>query len=1031
MELFEESVLTDNCQADEALLESTWSDDVANDPKHRPQVLDRPSTTVRREWCRRPQEAHLAEGDRYRRLSVAEIALIQGFDPSWVEVPGIKENDKIAALGNAVPPPISVALASAIRKHHRFANPTLLEICAGIGGLSFGFHDLKPIAMIELWDVACNILRNGKPWDPRSIIQGKVEDYDYSAVRGKVGLLCGGPPCQPWSQAGHQRGALDPRDVMGYTPKVIAECEPEVFLFENVPGLVTSRQHKPYLDELLDRLADPKQGLSYGVSLGILNAADFGVPQVRRRVFIVGFKDRSHKFASQVLKTVARYATHHDPNKPAMDRKPWMTLREAFSGTSSSEPWRRYNIKASENSEFIVEVEGTTPTEIVKTPQVRESIKMLKNEACEVDRIKFLWPGKENLVRFRNGKWEFEKPSEMIQKRSLILKRIMGEGNGKGGMVVLGDYLDGLDGLSSFVQGSASMVYYDSHRRDTLEKEVEYGYVDSIWLSLAKGVSTAAKRCLRTDGFFILHTDQECSHYARMVLDEVFGREHHVTTFAWQKKYGPQNDLTKTTPTDAFDYLIVYSKCHRDLIARVGLMAPPKKMLDDGDFRGAFTAGHKGAKSGNEKNKFKVNIPPYHWKIIESKLPKGKYHFDPYSGALWFERVEESGAFWIRIQAIDSEGAFAEDRIDITIREKTSPTEKFDVPKRIWWLLKKDNDIKKGGKISILKDDIPIGLKGEQYSLIFKAVGGKPFVGKNDSPGSGRFWEFSLNRLVEAIATASAYFGTRGMSLPSIKHYYPRDNALKMEAVMNWLPWSEYGKSEDATRHLRKLAADGLIDADVSAIAKPELLLYHLIRLFAPEQDDIVIALGDPNASMAAVALKTGRFFAHITGPSPEDLSRWEKSASGRLTAVVKKLDTGGISEPGLIDDHEQSEPGPIGIYSVSQMMLEYDRLGSIIRLTDCSNGELTSDFYAGLIGCSRQWSKEPFYGGLFGRCAYVLNHDDILDHILLSRIADLGQSAQRIYVIYERSDIAESEAVPPNIQILHAPYELTGKIAR
>ena len=62
--------------SEEELLESGWSEKVSNDPKHRPQVLDRPSTTVRKEWCRRPQEAHVAEGTKYRRLSVAEVARI-------------------------------------------------------------------------------------------------------------------------------------------------------------------------------------------------------------------------------------------------------------------------------------------------------------------------------------------------------------------------------------------------------------------------------------------------------------------------------------------------------------------------------------------------------------------------------------------------------------------------------------------------------------------------------------------------------------------------------------------------------------------------------------------------------------------------------------------------------------------------------------------------------------------------------------------------------------------------------------------
>ena len=58
----------------EQLLNSTWSDAVSNDPKHRPQVMDWPSTTVRKEWCRRPQEAHVVDGKKIRLTSEMDPA---------------------------------------------------------------------------------------------------------------------------------------------------------------------------------------------------------------------------------------------------------------------------------------------------------------------------------------------------------------------------------------------------------------------------------------------------------------------------------------------------------------------------------------------------------------------------------------------------------------------------------------------------------------------------------------------------------------------------------------------------------------------------------------------------------------------------------------------------------------------------------------------------------------------------------------------------------------------------------------------
>ena len=113
--------------------------------------------------ARRPQEAHIADGNKYRRLSVEEIAIIQGFAPSWVDVDGLTEIQKIGLLGNAVPPPVSEVIGTALQESDFLETQTYLEICAGIGGLSLGFPYLEPLAKIEMWDAACKVLRERFP----------------------------------------------------------------------------------------------------------------------------------------------------------------------------------------------------------------------------------------------------------------------------------------------------------------------------------------------------------------------------------------------------------------------------------------------------------------------------------------------------------------------------------------------------------------------------------------------------------------------------------------------------------------------------------------------------------------------------------------------------------------------------------------------------------------------------------------------------------------------------------------------------
>jgi len=98
----------------DTIAECHWSLAVALDPKHRPQEPSKPASTVRREWWRFPQEAHLLDrtAGRYRRLVAREIALIQGFPEDWARESVQDELLLIRGYGDAVPPPLSEAVFS-------------------------------------------------------------------------------------------------------------------------------------------------------------------------------------------------------------------------------------------------------------------------------------------------------------------------------------------------------------------------------------------------------------------------------------------------------------------------------------------------------------------------------------------------------------------------------------------------------------------------------------------------------------------------------------------------------------------------------------------------------------------------------------------------------------------------------------------------------------------------------------------------------------------------------------------------------
>jgi len=323
----------------------TWSQSVALDRRHRPQTVDRPSSTVRREWARAPQEAHLLdeENSRYRRLTVDEIAILQGFDPSWFDVENVSDWNRTCAAGDSVPPPLAKAVIDAVVSSDLIKTATAIEVCAGAGGLAsasaaFG---LRHVGLFEHWEPATHILRTAKPWASEAVRHADVREADWSQFRGGIGLLSGGPPCQPWSLAGRRKRTLDDRDLLGTIHEVVAAVAPEVFVFENVPGLISDNS-MPYLHDLLSQLRSPADDLSYGVLAGAFQAADFGVPQKRRRVFLIGLRDRSNAQAHRVLDRIHASRTHRSPHIPDRDRRPWVTVGEALAGRPDPGGWRRW-----------------------------------------------------------------------------------------------------------------------------------------------------------------------------------------------------------------------------------------------------------------------------------------------------------------------------------------------------------------------------------------------------------------------------------------------------------------------------------------------------------------------------------------------------------------------------------------------------------------------------------------------------------------------------------------------------------------
>lgn len=167
----------------------------------------------------------------------------------------------------------------------------VLEICAGAGGQALGLEQagFEHAAAIEIDPFACATLRLNRPaWN---VIEADVRDVSGGAFDG-IDLLAGGVPCPPFSIASKQLGADDERDLFPEALRLVDEIQPAAVMLENVRGLATER-FAVYRRSVVARL----NAAGYDVHWRLLNASDFGVPQLRPRFILVALRsDASARF---------------------------------------------------------------------------------------------------------------------------------------------------------------------------------------------------------------------------------------------------------------------------------------------------------------------------------------------------------------------------------------------------------------------------------------------------------------------------------------------------------------------------------------------------------------------------------------------------------------------------------------------------------------------------------------------------------------------------------------------------------------
>lgn len=204
---------------------------------------------------------------------------------------------------------------------------TCVTFFCGGGGLDLGLH-LAGFSVDYANDIEeplCNIIKYNMPkcvTEASDIHNVTAKKIFKSIGTDDVTLVAGGPPCQAFSILGKRESFSDPRGMLVYEyVRLITELKPKAFIFENVPGMLTVNKGLDW-SNLVNYI---KSKTGYNIHHSIINAADFGIPQIRRRVFIVGFKeDVKFKFPRP---------THKNPSEKSllnMNVPDWLPAKYAL-----------------------------------------------------------------------------------------------------------------------------------------------------------------------------------------------------------------------------------------------------------------------------------------------------------------------------------------------------------------------------------------------------------------------------------------------------------------------------------------------------------------------------------------------------------------------------------------------------------------------------------------------------------------------------------------------------------------------------
>ena len=289
---------------------------------------DRPCYTIST-YFNRPGNGCFIHPSANRLITIREAARFQSF-PDAYRFYG-RGRSRYLQVGNAVPPLLGYYLGGVLTPG------PLVDLFCGAGGMSLGLEwaGFRLLAGVDNDPTAIQTFQQNRAENDCALSGDLGDTSDYRTVidevrlrasrHGPIALLAGGPPCQGFSTAGYYRSDDSRNTLVHAFVKAVADLEPRQVLMENVASL-TFRRHRPVLKALWRRL----HGLGYRTSFIVAHAEGYGVPQLRRRLFLLGTRDSPPRWPSPVRTILRPMMRKLQPLSGDVALKQPVTVRESI-----------------------------------------------------------------------------------------------------------------------------------------------------------------------------------------------------------------------------------------------------------------------------------------------------------------------------------------------------------------------------------------------------------------------------------------------------------------------------------------------------------------------------------------------------------------------------------------------------------------------------------------------------------------------------------------------------------------------------